>query len=275
VVHDSQNGRGHDWTAHLTVRLPPGDVDALLEQLREVGRVMSRRIEASDVSRTYFDQEIALQNLRLTLERLQKLLDGPDLKTADVLQIEQELTRVRGEIERLEGEHRYLDDRIAYATLDLRLTGTGTHLVSPIAHLYPGVRGSLLVLFDAPDGVDRVRPGVTATLWFARATQLELSIYPSTGDGTGRAAMFTSGGGGYSDYFGAGRRRFLNPYIGGRIGYAWVEDRHNFVASGELGVELFKSERLIVDVSARGLGLIGKGGTDAAAELAAGVLIPF
>jgi hypothetical protein len=273
IVHEEERGRDHGWTAHLRVRLPPGDTSGFVERIAAVGRLVSRRIETTDVSRQYFDQEIALTNLRITLERLQALLAARELKTADVLEIERELTRVRGEIERLEGEHRYLQDRIAYATLDLHLSGSGTHLLGPKARVYPGLRGSTLLLVDAGAGQRRVRHGVAASLWFDRSSSLELALYPAVGD-EGRVVLATVGGGGYSDFLGAGKRRWLNPFLAGRSGYAWT-GRSAFVAVGELGVELVKTERLALEASARGLGLFGRGGAEVAVEAGVAVRVPF
>jgi hypothetical protein len=274
VVHDHESGRDHSWTARLQVRLPPGNVSGFVDRLGGVGRVVSRSIEASDVSRQYFDQEIALANLRITMERLQKLLGGADLKTVDVLEIERELTRVRGEIERIEGEHRYLQDRIAYATLDLYLSSRGTSMLAPQARLHPGVRGTVLYLVDAEDGQDKVRAGAGATLWFHRAWSFELDLYPAT-DASGRAIVATTGGGTYSDFLGDGRRRFLNPFLGLRLGYGWVGDRSNFVGAGEIGIELVKTERVVVEAAGRGVLLVHGDGADGAVQGTAGVRIPF
>jgi hypothetical protein len=39
------------------------------------------------------------------------------------------MTRVRGEIEQLEGQHRYLSDRAALATLDVHISARGQQLL--------------------------------------------------------------------------------------------------------------------------------------------------
>jgi hypothetical protein len=274
VVHEHESGQADGWGGSMKVRLPPGDVTGFVERVAAIGALISRQIETTDVSREFFDQELAIKNLRVTADRLQALLAAPDLKTAEILEIEREMTRVRGDIERIEGEHRFLSDRIAWATIDVSLTSTGTELLGPQAALFPGVRGTLLYLNDAADGVDKTRLGVGVTLWFLRASSIEIDLYPSTDDGTGRAVIVTAGGGGYSDFLGAGKRRFLNPYLGGRIGYGWL-DRHAFVAGLEAGVELFKHERVVVEAAGRGLAIWHGDGVDAAVQATAGVRIPF
>jgi hypothetical protein len=275
VVHEEESGQDYGWTGHLTVRLPPGQVTAFVDGLAKTGSITSRRIEASDVSREYFDQELALKNDQVTLDRLQALLGNTGLTTADVLEIEREMTRVRGEIETIEGEHRFLDDRIAYATFDLDLVGSGSVVLSPKARVHPGVRASMLYLIDAATGTDKLRLGAGGTLWFRRSYALELEVFPDTGDGTGRAVLATAGGATYSDYFGAGRRRWLEPYLGGRMGYAYLDGTSRFVVSGELGLELYKGPHVIVDVAARMHAFIGKHGVEPAAQASTELVIPF
>ena len=121
VVHEDLVGRDRQWYGELRLRLPPDRVPTFIDWLEGQGDVDQRRIEATDVSKEYFDQELALKNLRLTMERLQALLSRSAQAMKDVLDVERELARVRGEIERIEGEHRFLQDQIAYATLDLHV----------------------------------------------------------------------------------------------------------------------------------------------------------
>ncbi len=275
VVNENESGADYWWNGHLTLRLPPGEVQGFLDGLGKVGKITTRRIEASDVSAEFFDQELAIKNLQVTAERLQALLGNANLTTAEVLEIEREMTRVRGDIERIEGAHRFLEDRISYATFDVDLTGSGSVVLSPQAHVHPGAHGSMLYLIDAADGLNKVRFGAGGTLWFRRSYSLELDVFPGTDDDSGRAVLISAGGATYSDFFGAGRKRALNPFLGGRMGYAFLADEHYFDVSGELGVELFKTEHLILDVAARIHALIGKDGVDPAVQATAGIVVPF
>lgn len=66
----------------------------------------------------------------------------------------------------------------------------------------------------------------------------------------------TLGFGSYSRAFGGGRRSTLNPYIGARLGYAYLEASYAAVAA-ELGVELVKQRGMLWTISARPMGLVG------------------
>lgn len=62
-----------------------------------------------------------LTNARETEERLRDLLAQRTGKIDEVLQVEQEIDRVRGEIEGMEAEQKALEHRINFAAIDLQL----------------------------------------------------------------------------------------------------------------------------------------------------------
>lgn len=68
------------------------------------------------------DTEAKLRNLRRTEERLLEHLNRTG-KLSDILLVERELNRVRGEIDLLEGKLRFLQHRIAFSTLSITLQG--------------------------------------------------------------------------------------------------------------------------------------------------------
>ena len=108
------------WEGQLKVRLPPQTVPAFLDWLAGRGEMVSRRVSATDVSRQYFDHQIALRTLELTLSRLQKILEMGALKVDEVLHVEQEMNRVRTQIEQLKGALRFMDDTVAFSTIEIR-----------------------------------------------------------------------------------------------------------------------------------------------------------
>ena len=62
----------------------------------------------------------------------------------------------------------------------------------------------------------------------------------------------------YSDYLGGGQRRTLNPYIGFRTGYAHAPGQSLFPLGGTLGLDLYKSERVLFGIEARACAMIGR-----------------
>jgi len=276
VVDEVLDGSGETAASGtLQLRVPPGRVPGLLEWLDELGEVISKRIRATDVSKQLFDQALALENLELTRSRLKALLDKPDNAMADILAIEKELTRLRGEIERIKGEQRYLKDRVALASIEVKLYREPPDpeaVFAPHAKFHPGPRVTGLLLLDSADG-PKTRLGGGLTLHFDRLFTAELDVFPATG-GEARAVLATLGTAAFSDFLGRGRRHFGNPYLGLRMGYGHL-DGSRFVVGADLGIELTKHEYLLTEVNLRVLGLIGSEGADAALTGTFGLVVPF
>lgn len=255
ITNDQISGGARSVSGHLKIKLPPERVDDFLAWLDKRGTINNKRIQGTDVSRTLFDQAIALENLQLTLDRMRKLLDKQGLAMNDILAIEREMTRLRGEIERIKGEKRFLEYRVAMATLDVNLTRQqGVVLGRAEAKFYPGARLSTLILID-PEGRERTRFGGGAVIHTLPRLTLELDVFGRVGDES-RAVVATFGGAAYSDFLGRGKNRFLNPYLGARLGYGYLEGSAFVLAAGG-GIELFKHEYALLDASVNFVGFIG------------------
>lgn len=267
LVTEQVYGAETSWRASISIRLPPGQVDPLIAWLSARGDIVEKRIEAADVSRQLFDQKLALTNLRLTLDRLRALLDQGGLTMQDILAIEREMTRLRGEIERIEGEKRWLEDRVALATLHIGLSNRDGAVSMAEAKFYPGPRLSMMTLLGGGDRKrNRLGGGAVIHLVVPRLT-LELDVFDDVPAGDGpaenHAVIATWGAAAYSDFLGRGKRRFFNPYIGFRAGYGYL-DYHAFVVQAGAGVELFKHRHAMIDANVRATGLIGRDDADAA-----------
>ncbi len=264
VTNEQLSGASKSWTGSIDLRMLPGEVDGFVGWVASLGEIREKRVQGTDVSRQLFDQKIALENLTLTLQRLRGLLDREGLEMKDVLAIETEMTRLRGEIEKIKGEQRWLKDRVAFATMHITLQRREGAVLGPEAKLYPGARGALLTLLD-PGTRTRNRLGAGLVIHTitpggkdkasGRAT-LELDIFPET-NGEKAAVLATMGGAIYSDFLGRGKNRFLNPYLGLRAGYGYL-DGSKFAFSATAGVELFKHPYFLVDLNTRLTGLLGK-----------------
>lgn len=104
-------------TLTATLRIPATQLDAAIAELKKVGRVDSESQSGQDVTAQYVDLEARLNNSRNTEKRLLELLSQRTGKLSDVLEVETELSRVREEIERMEGERRLMAKQVAYATV--------------------------------------------------------------------------------------------------------------------------------------------------------------
>ena len=118
---------GDRMTATMTIRVPadPTTYQATLERLRGLAeRVVDEQAQAQDVTEEYVDIESRLRNLRATEESLLALLSKAQ-RIEDIINIQRELTNVRGQIEQIQGRKQALERRADMATINLTLREVG------------------------------------------------------------------------------------------------------------------------------------------------------
>lgn len=111
-------------SASVTLRVPSGELNALTEDLSELGDVQSQSASAQDVTEQHIDLEARLKNLKAEEARLRSFFERTD-KVTELLQVESELSRVRGEIEAMQAQIDYLERQVARATLVLTISEPG------------------------------------------------------------------------------------------------------------------------------------------------------
>jgi hypothetical protein len=108
-------------TLNASLRIPAAELGAALTELKLLGHVESESQNGRDVSSEYVDLVARLSNARNTAQRLTQLLAQRTGKLDDVLAVENELSRVQGQIERMEAERKNTEARVAYATVQLNV----------------------------------------------------------------------------------------------------------------------------------------------------------
>jgi hypothetical protein len=107
---------GRSLTA--TLRIPARQLEAALAELKKLGRVEDESQGGEEVTQQYVDLEARLANGKHTEQRLTEILRQRTGKLQDVLKVELEIDRVRGEIEQMQAEKKELSKRVAFATLN-------------------------------------------------------------------------------------------------------------------------------------------------------------
>lgn len=107
--------RSGKWIA----RIPVANFDEFLKAVESLGISENRRQTAQDVTEEYVDLEARIANKRRLEGRILELLDERTGELKHVIEVEQELARVREEIERMEGRLRFLTDRVALTTVTI------------------------------------------------------------------------------------------------------------------------------------------------------------
>lgn len=119
----------------LVLRVPADGLDAALDRIGALGtRVVSLTQSGDDVTEEYVDLEARISNLSLLEAELRALLadvrQNPEADPQKLLQVFNEISRVRGEIEQLEGRRQVLTDLTDLATVEVQVVPAPA--VSPV-----------------------------------------------------------------------------------------------------------------------------------------------
>jgi anti-sigma factor RsiW len=106
----------------IVVKVLPENLDHFLQKVRALGDLKNQTLGTEDVTKAYFDTDARLKNARVMEQRLIEMLKTKTGKVADLLQVEKELGRVREEIEKMQGELKYWDSQVQFATVTISLS---------------------------------------------------------------------------------------------------------------------------------------------------------
>jgi len=106
--------------ADLTLQVRSDAADNALSDLRALGKVTTEASGSQDATEEYVDLGSNVRNLQASEAAILKLMDKAT-QIQDVLQLQRELTNVRGQIERIQGRKTYLERRSDMATITLSL----------------------------------------------------------------------------------------------------------------------------------------------------------
>jgi hypothetical protein len=106
-------------TLSATLQIPSAQLESAVTALKQLGRVDQETQSGEEVTKEFIDRAARLKNARATEQRLLDVLREHAGKVKDILDAEQEIARVRGEIEQMEADQRALQTRVDFATVQL------------------------------------------------------------------------------------------------------------------------------------------------------------
>ena len=107
--------------AYVTVRVPSDRYADFVAEAAKLGKVLTESETSDDVTQQHVDMKARLGNLQAEQSRLRQLFARAK-SVKDMLAVEQELTRVQGDIESMQAQITYLERQAARATVTLELT---------------------------------------------------------------------------------------------------------------------------------------------------------
>jgi hypothetical protein len=110
---------GEQRSGRWVVRVPVDRFDDFLDDVSQLGVPEGRHQTAQDISEEYVDLDARVKNKKRLEERFLKLIDERTGNIKDITDMEEQLSRVREEIERMEGRLRYLTNQTALTTVTI------------------------------------------------------------------------------------------------------------------------------------------------------------
>ena len=121
--HDSggANGAKTYQTVTIEIRVPAAQFDTVVGEIRNVGgRVREEKITGQDVTEEYIDLEARIRTKKALEEQFLEIMKQART-VADALEVQTQIAEVRGEIERLEGRRRFLENQASLSTIKVTL----------------------------------------------------------------------------------------------------------------------------------------------------------
>lgn len=106
--------------ATYVVKVPADGFSSFLDQLRQIQPELQMQMEGSDVTEEYVDLDARLKAKQAAEARLLAFMDKA-ARTDDLVRFQSELAGVQEQIEQLKGRMRYLDQNVAFSTVNIRV----------------------------------------------------------------------------------------------------------------------------------------------------------
>jgi hypothetical protein len=104
----------------ITIRVPELHFDAAIAELTLLGDVKSKNTNGNDVTEEYIDLESRISSSKAHEERLVTMYKNAT-NVKEMMNIENELSRVRSEIESMQGRLRYMESKVEMSTITVHL----------------------------------------------------------------------------------------------------------------------------------------------------------
>jgi hypothetical protein len=152
VVSAESSQAGVSRNVRVTARVPSDKFEEFLAEVRQAGaRVISEKQTSQDVTEEFIDVEARLRVQKETETRYLEFLKqakGVD----DALSVQEHLSNVRTEIERLEGRKRFLESQTSLSTVNVTLVADAVINTTPTG-FWHDVKTSFSEGFTAATGI--------------------------------------------------------------------------------------------------------------------------
>ena len=240
--------------ATYRIKLLPRLLPDLLDWLGKHSTITAQDVSSIIAMESEGDASIVRADVQARIAEIAAQLADPALDPHDRAALETQRTRLAGAA--IADPGAMADNTRRVAVLDVRFEAPRRPDPYARGTLVGHARGALLGLGMLGRGRGNRVGGGVAIGGRSPVSSFEVMGYAGRTMDERAAVTVTLGIGSYSRAFGAGKRSSLNPYVGARLGYAYLDASYVAVAA-ELGVELVKQRGVLWTVSARPMGLLG------------------
>lgn len=107
-------------SGYLQVKIESIHFESFMDYAKDLGRIKNTNVSSNDITNQYRDTVSRIKNLEITQQRLRDLLKESQ-SVEETLQIERELTRIRGQLDQLEGNIKNWDRLSQFSTINIHL----------------------------------------------------------------------------------------------------------------------------------------------------------
>lgn len=121
IQSDTEGTYDYQMYRNLIIRIPSQNFDNFITDISKgVDYFDTKEISSQDVTEEYIDVASRIKTKKVLEERYLELLKKAG-KVSEMLEIEQQLSAIREEIEAKEGRLKYLQNKVAYSTITLEI----------------------------------------------------------------------------------------------------------------------------------------------------------
>jgi hypothetical protein len=268
---EADEDTGEASAATYRIKLLPRLLPDLLDWLGKHATITAQDVSSIIAMESEGDAAIVRADVQARLTEIAAQLADPTIGSPYRAALEAERSKLSGAA--IADPGAMADNTKRVAVLDVKLEAP--QRTDPLARgqLLGHARGSLLGLgVLGASRTSRIGGGVGLG-GRSPVSSLEVMGYSAPAMSERGGVAVSVGFGGYSRAFGGGHRSSLNPYVGARLGYAYLEASY-FTVAAELGIELVKQKGVLWTVSARPIGLVGSD-SQAAVEVGSSIGLAF
>ncbi|MDF2935185.1 MAG: hypothetical protein K0Q90_558 [Paenibacillaceae bacterium] len=128
ILQFSENSTSREEGGNFVLKIPSAGFSTFLKELEKIpNEAIQRNVQAQDFSEEYVDLEAQLK-AKLVVEARYLEFMQKATRTEELVQYTNELAKIQEAIEKMKGRMRYIDQNVAFSTVEIRLYQPGSYM---------------------------------------------------------------------------------------------------------------------------------------------------